>query len=65
MYLTYFVGQMSILMFVMIGLKAGFIYANYKTHSDRLKLWSIWALLFALGGIFFVAVSYTLEFNLR
>ncbi|XP_026328117.1 uncharacterized protein LOC113236318 [Hyposmocoma kahamanoa] len=58
-------GQMSILMFTIIGLKAGFIYANYETHSDRLKLWSIWAMLFGLGGIFFGAVSYPLEFNLR
>lgn len=53
------------LLFTMIGLKAGLIYANYKTHSDRLKLWSIWAMLFGLAGIFFAAVSYPLEFNLR
>ncbi|XP_049878701.1 heparan-alpha-glucosaminide N-acetyltransferase-like isoform X2 [Pectinophora gossypiella] len=57
-------GILSTILIMMIGLKSGVVYLQHQAHSDRLKLWGLWATLFGLGGTCFAVVTYPLEFNL-
>ncbi|KAI5633712.1 hypothetical protein NE865_13575 [Phthorimaea operculella] len=57
-------GVTSAIIHMFIGLKSGVVYLNYPKHSDRLKLWTIWATLFGIGGVCFAGASLPINFNL-
>ncbi|XP_073954364.1 heparan-alpha-glucosaminide N-acetyltransferase-like [Choristoneura fumiferana] len=56
-------GFVSSILTALVGLKAGVIYVQ-ETHSDRTKLWHLWAFLLCLAGITLAIMSRVLSFNL-
>ncbi|XP_053616724.1 uncharacterized protein LOC128678869 [Plodia interpunctella] len=57
-------GLLSTTLSTLIGVKAGYVYLNYDKHTDRIRLWALWGLLFSVGAVVFAGISYAVKCNL-